>query len=183
MRRFVLACVAMVSILALGSAVIEAALAATSPAGGRIEIWTTPSNGPTSKITITGAIGDYGTSTTIDKSGKPDNNGDYVRIALKQGSFEVNATVLNKKTDTAPPLMRNMTTCSVVFGGSGPVTLFDGTGKYAGISGTLRITETFAAIGGRSTTGAKTGQCNMNNNSQPLSFWGSITGAGTVKFA
>jgi hypothetical protein len=183
MRRFALACVAMVSVVAFGSAAIEAASAATSPAGGRIEIWTSPANGPTSKITITGAIGDYGTATTIDKSGKPDNNGDYVRIRLKQGSFEVNATVLNKKTDSAPPLMTNMTTCSVVFGGSGPVTLFNGTGKYAGVSGTLRITETFAAVGGRYTTGAKKGQCNMSNNSEPLSFWGSITGGGTVKFA
>jgi hypothetical protein len=183
MRRLVLACAAMVSVLALGSAVIEAASAATPPAGGRIEIWTSPANGPSSKITITGAIGDYGTATTIDKDGKTDNNGDYVRLELEQGSFEVNSTVLNKTTETAPPLMTNMTTCSVVFGGSGPVTLFNGTGRYAGISGTLRITERFAGVGGRYSSGAKKGQCKMSNNSEPLSFWGSITGGGTVKYA
>ncbi len=183
MRRLVPACVAMVSLLALGSTAIEAASAASAPAGGRIQIWTTPANGPTSKIVVTGAIGDFGTATTIDKNGRPDNNGQYVRIALKQGGFEVNLVALNKKTQSAPPLMRNETTCSVVFGGSGPVALSNGTGRYAGISGNLRITETFAGVGGRYTSGTKKGQCNMNNNAAPLAFWGSITGTGAVKFA
>ncbi len=183
MKRLVLAGVAMLSVSALAGAAIEAAPAATAPVGGRIAIWTTPSNGPTSKIVITGAIGDYGTATTIDKNGKTDNNGDYVKIALKQGSFEVNAVVLNKKTNNAPPTMSNMATCSVEFGGSGPVTLFDGKGSYAGISGTLRITETFAAVGGRYASGAKKGQCNLSNNTEPVAFWGSITGAGAVKYS
>jgi hypothetical protein len=183
MKRLVLTGVALLSVSALAAAAVEGAAAATAPAGGRIAIWTTPSNGPTSKIVITGAIGDYGTATTIDKNGKPDNNGDYVKIALKQGSFEVNSVVLNKKTDNAAPTMTNMATCSAEFGGSGPVTLFDGKGGYAGISGTLRITETFAAVGGRYASGAKKGQCNLSNNSEPLAFWGSITGAGQVKFA
>jgi hypothetical protein len=163
-------------------AVGTAAGAGTTPAGGKIQIWVTPGQGAVSKIVITGAIGDYGTATTITKSGKVDSNGNYVRIKLKQGGFQVNSVALNKKTNNAPPLMVNKTTCSVEFGGSGPVTLFGGTGRYAGISGTLQIKETFAGVGARFKSGAKKGQCNMSNNSEPIAFWGSITGGGAVSF-
>ena len=78
--------------------------------------------------------------------------------------------------------MSNATTCSVVFGGAGPITLFDGTGAYAGITGTLHMTERFAGIGARYTSGAKKGQCNMSNNAAPVAFYGSITGTGKVSF-
>jgi hypothetical protein len=166
----------------VGAFAWAAASAGAAPAGGQIHVWVTPGNGAVSRIVITGAIGDYGTATTITKSGKVDSNGDYVRIRLKQGGFEVNSVELNKKTDNAPPTMVNKTTCSVEFGGTGPVTLFDGTGEYAGISGTLQITETFAGVGPRFTSGGKKGQCDMSNNSEPLAFWGSITGGGKVSF-
>ena len=94
-----------------------------------------------------GVIEDYGTATTIDKNGKVDDNGDYVNVVLKHGGFEVNSVELNKITNAAPPIMANATTCSVEFGGSGPVTLFNGTGMYTGISGTLHVTEKFAGVG------------------------------------
>ncbi len=168
--------------VAAGAFAVPAAAAPVTPAAGTIEIWATPGNGPVGPIVITGAIGDYGTATTIDMNGKADNNGNYVKIALKHGGFEVNSVALNQKTNNAPPTMVNNTTCSVEFGGSGPVTLFNGTGMYAGIAGTVHITETFAAVGARYTTGPKKGQCNMNNNTQPLAFWGSITGTGKVSF-
>jgi hypothetical protein len=62
-------------------------------------------------------------------------------------------------------------------------TLFNGTGLYAGISGTLRITQMFAAVGPPYKTGPKAGQCNMSNDAQPLAIYGALTGKGTVKFA
>ena len=49
-----------------------------------------------------------------------------------------------------------------MFGGSGPVTLFDGTGTYAGITGTIQVTEKFAGIGARYTGSPKKGPCNMS---------------------
>ena len=156
--------------------------AGTMPAGGKIKVWVTPGLGAVDKIVITGAIGDYGTATTITKSGKVDSNGNYVRIRLKQGGFEVNSVALNKKVNNAPPIMVNKTTCSFEFGGNGPVTLFNGTGRYAGISGTIQIAEVFAGVGPRFKTGAKKGQCNLSNNAQPAAFYGSITGTGTVSF-
>ena len=106
-------------VVAAGTVAVPAAAAPTTPAGGTIEIWATPGNGPVGPIVITGAIGDYGTATTIDKNGKVDNNGDYVKIALKHGGFEINSVALNQKTNNAPPTMVNNTTCSVEFGGSG----------------------------------------------------------------
>jgi hypothetical protein len=170
------------AVLVAGTLGVSATAASAGPTGGTIEIWATPGNGAVAAIVVTGAIGDYGTATTIDKNGKVDENGDYVKVALKKGGFEVNSVVLNQKTNAAPPIMVNNTTCSVEFGGSGPVTLFNGNGMYAGITGTLHITETFAGVSGRYTSGAKKGQCIMSNNSQPVAFWGSITGTGKIEF-
>ena len=166
-----------------GVTVLSTAAAATMTTTGTIQVWATPS--PTSavaKIVITGVIGDYGTATTINKNGTVNANGNYVKIVLQHGGFDVNSVALNKIVNAAPPMMTNATTCSVVFGGSGPNTLFDGTGMYAGISGTVQVTERFAGIGPRYTSGPKKGQCNMNNNTQPIAFWGSITGMGKVSF-
>jgi hypothetical protein len=176
---FAAAAAAVVAAASVGG---PATAAPTTPTAGTIEIWATPGNGAVATIVVTGAIGDYGTATTIDKNGKVDDNGDYVNVVLKHGGFEVNSVELNKITNAAPPIMANNTTCSVEFGASGPVTLFNGTGMYAGISGNLQITQRFAAVGSRYTSGPKKGQCNMSNNSQPIAFWGSITGAGKVSF-
>ena len=161
------------------------AQAASSAAGGKIELFVTPKslNNAVFKIVIVGAIGDYGTATSIDRNGKVDSNGNYVRIRLTKGGFEINSVALNKKTNSAPPLLESQATCSVVFGGSGPVTVFNGTGAYSGIGGTLHITETFAAIGPRLKTGAKKGQCNTSNSARPVALWAAITGSGTVKFS
>jgi hypothetical protein len=177
-------------VVALGLVGVMAAVATaaptTAPAGGVIEVFVTPPpgfSGAVFKIVVVGAIGDYGTATTIDKDGKVDSNGNYVKIRLKKGTFEVNSVVLNKKTNNAPPTLVNRSTCSFAFGGSGPVTLFNGTGLYAGISGTIRITQTFAAVGPPYKTGPKAGKCNMGENAQPIAFYGAITGKGAVKFA
>jgi hypothetical protein len=174
---------------ALGAAALAAlscataAGASTRTSGGPMQVWAILGSGPVAKILFTGVIGDYGTATTIDKNGKVDQNGDYVRIKLTKGSFEVNSVALNKKLAKAPPQFVSKSNCSVVFGGSGAVTLFDGSGAYAGISGTLRITETFAGIGRRYTSGPKKGQCEQGENTQPLAFYGTVHGSGTVKFA
>ena len=53
---------------------------------------------------------------------------------------------------------------------------------YKGISGTLMLTESFAAYGPFYKTGAHKGQCDTSNNATPLAEWGSVTGEGPVKF-
>lgn len=170
---------------ALGATAAPAS-AATMMTTGTVQVWVTPnlsnSNSPVDKIIFTGVIGDYGTSTTTNKAGTPNDNGNYAKVALQHGGFVVNLTTLNKLTNNAPPLMTNATNCSVVFGGSGPVTLSGGTGMYTGITGTIQITQKFAGIGAKYTSGLKKGQCNMSNNAAPLAFAGSITGTGKVSF-
>ena len=155
---------------------------ANMPAGGAVYIHATGSNGPAGTIIITGAIGDYGKTLSIDKNGKTDNNGNYVKITLQQGTFEVNSTALNAKTNHAQPIV-DKATCSFRFTGTGPVTLFNGTGLYKGIKGKVLITICYGGVGPRYKSGTHKGQCNMSNNAPPVAQYGSITGPGTVSFS
>ena len=154
---------------------------ANMPAGGAVYLHATGNNGPAGTIIITGAIGDYGKTLSVDKNGKTDNNGNFVKITLHQGTFEVNSTALNAKTNHAQPVF-NKTTCSFHLSGTGPVTFFNGTGLYEGIKGKALITVSFGAVGARYKSGSHKGQCNLNQNTPPLVQYASITGPGTVSF-
>jgi hypothetical protein len=154
----------------------------TPPTHGTVHVWVTPSNGAVEQILFTGVIGDHGTATSIDKDGTVDNNGQYVKIALAHGSFEVNAVALNRKLNKLQPTF-DRASCSAWGTGGGNVTLFDGAGAYAGISGTVKITTSFAAILPRFTSGPKKGQCNANANAAPVAqFQGALEGSGDVSF-
>jgi hypothetical protein len=161
----------------------SAAFGVSMPAGGAVKLYATPEgNGLHTTVLFTGAIGDHGQALTIDKNGKANANGNYVKVTLKYGTFEINSTALNAKANKMQPT-GTPTTCSGLFVASGPVSLFDGTGLYTGISGTLTVTETFAFIGPRYASGAKKGQCNESNSAEPIAQYSSITGTGTVKFS
>jgi hypothetical protein len=174
---------------ALGAVVVgctfaggSAALAAGStPTPGKIKVFVSTVNNTKSKILITGAIGDYGTGVSTDKNGKADANGAFQKVTLKQGGFVVDATAFNKALNHVSP-QTNKTNCSLVFAGSGPGSLENGTGLYKGIGGTVTITATFAGIAPRFTSGAKKGQCNFAQNVQPLGAYSSITATGNVTF-
>jgi hypothetical protein len=159
-----------------------AAFGASAPAGGKVKVFVTQSpNSSKGTIVVTGAIGDYGKTVNVDKSGKPNANGSYVKISLQQGSFLVNATQLNAKLNHLKPTI-NRATCSVEASETGPVSLSNGAGLYMGISGNLQITVTFAFIGPRFSSGPHKGQCNFNNNAPSLAQYQSITGSGKVSF-
>jgi hypothetical protein len=166
--------------IVLASGLLASGAGAASGTSGTLYVWGTPGNGATSQVLFTGVIADHGTGTSIDKNGKVDQNGNYVKIVLQKGSFEVNSTTLNQKANAGAPKAFSSSNCSFYFDATAPVTLFDGTGSYAGISGTVNVTETFAAIGPKNTSGAHKGQCNQSNSAKPVAFWGSITGSGTV---
>jgi hypothetical protein len=157
------------------------AMPAGSPAGGPIQIFVNPGNGVTGSIVITGAIGDYGKTLNMDKNGKPNANGNYVKLTLKKGTFEVNLTKLNAKTNNVPPTL-NKSTCSFSFVGSGPVTFFQGTGLYTGISGGATITVRYGGVGPVFATGTHKGQCNLSDSAKLLAQATSIQGTGTVRF-
>ena len=163
---------ATVGLLAAGSV----ALAASHPKGGKVRVFVTNTSPTKGKILITGAIGDYGTTLSEDANGKVDPNGAFEKVKLKHGGFVVNATALNNKLNHAKGTV-NKTNCSVVFGGAGPVTLGSGTGAYAGISGKVRITVTFAGIAPKTAKG-----CNLAPNAPTHGSYQSITGTGRVSF-
>jgi hypothetical protein len=150
--------------------------------GGTIYISVTPNNSATYPIVITGAFADYGTATTTNQNGTVNPNGNYVKISLKQGGFEVNSTALNKKASSTNPTFNSTTNCSYTFAVSGPISVSKGTGAYKGISGTLTITESFSAILPRFTSGKHKGQCNEGNNVAPVASNGNISGSGKVSF-
>jgi hypothetical protein len=104
------------------------------------------------------------------------------KAILHKGTFEVNLKAIGKKLNNAKPTIANTTTCSFVFSATAPVTLFNGTGAYKNIKGTLMLTETFAGYGPFYKTGKHKGKCNTSNNATPIAQWGSVTGVGTVKF-
>jgi hypothetical protein len=75
--------VAFLGSLLFGSA--SAVGAATT--GGAIQVFVTPNNSGGGPIVITGAIGDFGKTQTINKNGTPNPNGNFVMITLKKGTL------------------------------------------------------------------------------------------------
>jgi hypothetical protein len=175
--RVALATAALATPLIIGSV----ASAASKPAGGQVQVFVSQQKGPRAGILLTGAIGDYGKTISVDKTGKVDNNGNFQKVNLQKGTFEVDATALNRKLSTSGPKV-NKTTCSLLLTGSAKTTVFDGTGLYKGIKGSVKITVTFAGIAPRFNSGPHKGQCNFAQNVRPLSQYQSITGTGNVSF-
>jgi len=178
-RLLMLAVVAVATALITGSAF--GASAQSPPTGGPVYVHVTAGNGA-QPIVITGAIGDYGTTRNIDKNGTPNDNGNFAKITLKKGTFEANLTLLNAKQNKTQPRF-NKTTCSGTYGpATAPVTLFNGTGLYTGISGKVNITLNFGFITPVYKNGPHKGECNMGNV-QPLAQWFTIGGQGIVRFS
>jgi hypothetical protein len=167
-----LAAVVGVTACALGAG--SATVAAATPQGGKIRVFVTNTSATTGKILITGAIGDYGTTVSEDASGKVKAGGNFKHVTLKHGGFVVNGTALQQKLNHAKPTI-NRSNCSFSFSGTGPTTVGGGTGAYAGISGNIAITVTFAEIGKKTAKG-----CSLNGNG--LAGYQSITGTGSVSF-
>jgi hypothetical protein len=191
MRKILMVLTAGVSTIpAVGLVMLTGAIAtptvagASSTSGGKIALWANANlTGATSKIIVVGAIADSGVGTSIDKNGKVDPNGSYERIVFKNGSFEADATGLDQNANTAQPTLNDVSTCSFAFSASGPITLSNGKGAYANISGTVNVTEQFVGIGPRYKTGKNKGACNQSDNARPIEGAGAISGTGTVAFS
>jgi hypothetical protein len=176
-RRFVASAVTLVV-----AAVAASAAPAATPTGGPISLFATVGYSPSGNIVVAGAIGDWGRTLSIDKDGKPDLNGNFVRVTLKKGTFEIDSTALNKKMANPRPQIASDVTCSVATSGSGTVKLFNGTGLYRGITGTAQVTLSFTGVGSRSRSGPEKGKCLHSDNVKPLAMMGSVSGRGTVHF-
>jgi hypothetical protein len=172
-------------VVAIGTVLVggggTAAVASTrssTPAGGTVHLFVNINvkSQTVDPTLLTGAIGDYGTSTSETKTGKADPNGNFEKVKLTKGTFIANVTVLNAAGNSAGTF--NAATCSAYFSVTRPVPLSKGTGLYKNITGTLKITE----IGGLLFPRNANGTCNAGPNTQPLKFGGSVVGVGKVKF-
>lgn len=157
------------------------ASAATPPQSGTVHIFYTQqglrANGA---VVFTGAIGDYGKAVSTDKNGKPNPNGNYEKVTLRHGTLELNATALDAKFNKTKPTTYP-STCSGQETGTTAVGLLDGTGLYAGVTGTIRVTFTDAFIIPPYTSGKNAGKCNTNAKA-PTGLSNLITGSGRLSF-
>ncbi|MEA2632985.1 MAG: hypothetical protein QOE66_3204 [Chloroflexota bacterium] len=159
-----------------GSTALEAN--ASAPAGGAIHLFSHPTTSGTSgTILIAGAIGDHGRYLASDRNGKPDPQGSYLKIILKKGTFEINATSLTDK-----PQAHDTATCSAIFSGTAATPVLNGTGLYTGIKGTLHTSELHALLASRYTSGKHKGQCKLGGNARPIAEYDSLSATGSVSF-
>ena len=168
--------------LVLGGGVLIGSTAdAATPVSGPTQLWASlgAGGGNGFKVVFTGAIGDSGVSYGATANGKKTSkqNPGYRLFYLKKGTIFFNTQQIDKaqSNNSTPPTTENATTCSFTFVTTDPVTVISGTKAYAGITGSLTVTISYAA-----TLPFKNGKCNMNAN--PSAAIGQVTGTGTVSY-
>ena len=161
---------------ALAAAMVIGSGAGAAGTSGPIQFYVSGTT-VTTPILVTGVVTDYGKATSVTRSGKPDENGNYEKIVLQKGGFWVDATALNKQLNHVKPVV-DTKNCSFSFKGTGPTKLFKGSGAYAGISGGVTVTVDFVAIGPT----LPNGKCNTSNNAAPVAQYGNVTGSGAARF-
>jgi hypothetical protein len=155
----------------IGPLVLVSASASASAPGGVVHVYdVNPGTGSTGSVVVTGAFSDSGT----DQSGVSANAN---RIVLSKGTFEVNTSAIQKKFSTAKP-KGNPSKCGVVLAATAPATVFNGTGAYEGIVGTVTLSITSAAVLPRKSNG----QCDESQNAVAIGEVTISQGSGTISF-
>jgi len=173
----------MAGLVLAGAVIIGSAAGAATPVSGQTQLWASlgPGNGTGFKVIFTGVIGDHGTSMGATANGKPTkkNNPGYRLFILKKGTIFFNTKTIDaaENNNSTPPTTVNATTCSATFVVTDPVTAISGTKAYAGITGTIDVTISYAF-----TLPLDNGKCNMNSNANPSAAIGLVTGTGTVSY-
>lgn len=167
-----------ISLTLIGAAILggSSALAAiaSTPPGGQVELFSNPTtSGATGSVLIAGAIGDHGKYIQVNANGTPNPNGSYLKINLHNGTIEVKFTAATIRHKT--PFKA---TCSGLFSERTPSVVLNGTGQYAGISGTLEFTATHVLLSARHATGPDAGQC---NHADIIAEYNSVGATGSVR--
>ena len=164
------ALIAALTCAACGGGAARATDTASTSTSGPIKFFVTTFSNGTGNIIVTGAIGDYGTTAA---------SGNYLKVTLHHGGFELNvAKLIAAESGSAPAL--DPATCSGVSSVTAPAPVLDGKGTYREIAGTVNVTETIAFILPRYTSGRHINQC--DDNTQPIDAYSPITGSGKIKF-
>lgn len=164
--------------LIAGASVALGAGSSSTPAGGQIHMIVQPAQAQGSgKILITGAIGDYGATHKAKNTGGKT----YATATLKKGTITFDLGAITAKVNHANPAV-DKATCSASIVETAPVPVVSGTGLYAGIHGSVRLTESFGFIGSTYKSGSKKGKCNMSNSAPTVAEMGQVYGNGSVSF-
>lgn len=176
--RVAIALATAVTVTGVSASVALGAGSSSAPAGGPIHVFVQPSQGQgNGKILITGAIGDYGSTHKASSSGGKT----YGTATLTKGTITFDLTAINAKVNQATPTF-DKATCSGSITESAPVPVVSGTGLYAGINGTVRLTESFGFIGSTYKSGPKKGKCNLSSSAPTVAQMGEVYGTGTISF-
>jgi hypothetical protein len=164
--------------LIVGASVALGAGSSGTPAGGRIQLFVQPGKAQgNGKILFTGAVGDYGSSHSVSSTGGKK----FGTASLTKGTITLDLTAVTKKANNASPTF-DAATCSGSISVSAAAPIVSGTGLYAGIHGTVKITESFGFIGSTYKSGPKKGRCNLSNSAPTVAQMGTVYGSGTVSF-
>jgi len=134
---------------------------------------------PGSTVILSGAIADFGSAVSVLRNGTvdPEHSSEF-NLALTQGSFRIVIGPLQRKLGNAlSDAPYNLRTCSghVAVTGTAPVAAGSGTGAYAGIRGSFKLTITGNEVDA-------TPGCQPFSGSALLAQSIFITGSGTVSF-
>ena len=163
--------------LIVGASVALGAGSSGTPAGGPIQLFVQPAQSQgNGKVLFTGAIGDYGSTHAVTTDGKK-----LATATLKKGTIKLDITAIAKKANNATPTV-DAATCSGSVTVSAAAPIVSGTGLYAGIHGTVKITESFGFIGSTYKSGPKKGKCNTSNSAPTVAEMASVYGSGEVSF-
>jgi len=177
LRKATVGVAGLLTCLVVDASVALAAGSSGTPAGGRIQLFVQPGktqgNG---KVLFTGAIGDYGSSHSVTTGGKK-----FGTATLTKGTITIDLTAVGKKASNASPTV-DLATCSGSISVSAAAPIVSGTGLYAGIRGTVKVTESFGFIGSMHKSGPKRGQCNLSNSAPTVAQMAVVCGSGTVSF-
>jgi hypothetical protein len=180
MTRFMKA-VAAVLVLVGGLVFGGAAAYGTTPVSGTTQLWGNVGSGKGFNAIFTGAIGDHGVSIPATSQGKPSKkNTGYRLFVMKKGTIFFNTKQIDaaENDNNTQPTTENNTTCSFTFVVTEPATIISGTKAYAGITGSISVTISYAAV----LPLTKNGKCNPDTNANPTAQIGFVTGSGTVSY-
>ncbi len=164
-RLLIVLCVATSALLVSGAVALAVD---SSSSGGEVHVYgVSPTGGNNNQIIITGAIAARGETSNVSEN--------IGMVTTPNGTFKVNLRELRHAMGTGG---LNQKTCSGAFTSTAPITLFDGTGAYKNIKGTIKLTTTFAAIFSKTDNGA----CNAGPTATPLSALSFFQGQGKVSF-
>lgn len=152
-----------------------------TPVSGTTQLWGNVGSGKGFNAIFTGAIGDHGVSIPATSQGKPSKkqNTGYRLFVMKKGTIFFNTQQVDaaENNNNTQPTTENNTTCSFTFVVTEPATIISGTKAYAGITGSISVTISYAAV-----LPLTNGKCNPNTNANPTAQEGFVTGIGTVSY-